>query len=438
MHDLMRERQPGSRCFPEIVGVFFSLLCASLIGCRWQGGTDRFVTSPSRTVLPAPAKVGLCSPSDKLPLIEASINGGGPHLYLLDTGTDYLILSRRSLAEVKAQPLATTVVIHSPGGPSFLSTECRVNALRIGSAEFRHLTACSADLSNVEAAMGRELGGVLGIPVFADCRLTIDYPAGQVLLEPSTTRSRPEGQGGSVFALELEPGGIPHLFLDIQGHNVRTKIDSGSSCAFTIPIALLQQLHTNSAPVRAGTGTVGVGNSIPVCAMRLPGSIFLGEHEFVRPIVEVANRGPAVLGHGALKYFRVSIDLRKKEASFTRTEPGPIGPPPPIRHCGFSYERRGDHMLVTGSITDSLSRPNTGSSGPRPDFPSGTTKGEASLRQIGLRQGDEVVAVNGIGSSELSEERLRDLADAHDVLTVDLIRDHVQVSVNVPVTVLIP
>jgi hypothetical protein len=413
MHQWMRDCGWRERRVPAITGTLV-LLCMGLSGCLGGGHTGRLPDAPSRTVLAGPVRVRLCSAPDELPVIEVPVNGCGPYLFILDTGTEGLVLSRRILSQIKPRASGKTVTMNTQAGPRPLGAQYRINVVRIGSAEFHNLRACSANLSDIEALVGQKLGGVLGIGIFADCRLTIDYPAQQVLLELSGSgASAGEDAHKMVMPIDISEGPRPHIVLDIGGTKVRAAIDSGSKHAFFVPDDLLPRIHVASPPVGVYESSATFNGKIPIYSTRLDGSIFLGDQEFVRPIVQVLHYEP-LLGHDALRDFRVSIDLRNRQASFTRTEHGPIGPPPSVRHPGFFWRQEADCFVVTKPIENK------------------------TLEQLGLKEGDRILTVNGIPAKELSNNGLRKLANMHDTLTLDIARDGLRASVNVPSAVLVP
>ena len=121
-----------------------------------------------------------------------------------------------------------------------------------------------------------------------------------------------------------------------------------------------------------------------------------------------------MIGSDVLKHFVVTINQRKKVAFFTRRKHGPIGPPPSIRHHGFYFWPQQDCWLVKSAIV-------------------GTT-----LDKLGLRVDDQVIAVNGRATSELPKQDLQGLVDTNDRLVLRIIRDGQELTIEVPVTILIP
>ena len=391
--------------------VLFCWLVGGLL--LWAGCWSQQVSrAPSRTVLELPVRLKLAGRPDKMPLIEASVNQDRARLFAIDSGTSRLVLAGKFVGESRPQALPITCIMDTPAGPRNLGSFARVELLRIGSASFQCINACVADLSNQESALGHELGGVIGMGVFADCQITFDYPRNEFLIEPpSGTRWSEKTEGAMVLPLRLMERELPFIPLRVHGVTMWALIDSGYDGAFSMSGDVVQSLHLGT-PVRVPSYIATFHGSIPGHAFRLPDSIYLGSREFMTPVAYVQPGSPSI-GHKALRHFAVTIDLKNKQVRFARSDQSPIGPAPSIRHWGFYFERRKDNWLVIRPI-------------------------EAThMDRLGLMANDQVIAVNGTATSALSLENMQHLADTNDVLHLDIIRDGQKMSVDVPVTVIV-
>ena len=392
----------------------FYLTCFCVLSCFGCGHYDAGPSAPSVTLLRAPVKLRIDFTSSGLPLVQARVNGCGPYSCVLDTGTNCLVLARKVLREVNPRVKGTTVIMSTPAGPKRLGSMYHVDTVKLGEAEFHGLEACSADLSNLRSATEPEIDAVLGLRVFAHCQLTIDYAAGEVLLERAKT-TRLEDDRESKFILPLKLSGLRTVYvpLTIDGTTAWAMIDSGYSAGFTFPDSMAQELDFVDRPVRLPSSTATFHGSVANYAARLKGSVLLGRNKFVNPIIRIQGNKP-LIGSGVLKHFVVTINQRKKVAFFARRKHGPIGPPPSIRHHGFYFRPQQNCWLVKSAIA-------------------GTT-----LDKLGLRVDDQVTAVNVRATSELSKQDLQGLVDTNDRLVLRIIRDGQELTIEVPVTILIP
>ena len=395
----------------------FAFVILPWLGCGLGCKSDVSMRlAPLRSILEGPVRLRMDQTSVGLPLIEARVNRAPPRLFVVDTGTTDLILSRKLIGETQPLALATSCVMETPTGPKNLGPVARVESLQIGSASFHGLNAGVVDLSNLEAGMGCELGGVIGMGVFADCRVTLDYPRSELVLEPlSDAEWSEKSRDAAVVPLRLSNTGVPFIPLRIRGATVWAMLDSGYGSAFWLSRDTVSSLHLEEAPIRLpGYDPTFLGN-VSSFAFRVPGSVFLGPYEFVAPIALTnfgSSRTPGI-GHDALRHFAVTIDLQKKRVRFARPDATPIGPPPPVRHWGFYFQKEGNFGHITGPIE------------------------VANLDRLGLEVDDRVTAVNGVAISQLSGPDLQRLVDAHDMLFLTVIRREREMLVRVPVTILV-
>jgi hypothetical protein len=282
-------------------------------GCRSDPSMSNV---PSRTILGTPVHLQFDPAIDALPSVEVHVNGAPPRLFIVDTGTSGLVLSRRFLGETRPGFLGTSAVMDTLAGVQDMGPMCHVAELKMGSVEFRGVTACTADLSNLESALNHELGGVIGMGVFADCQMTLDYPAGDLLLEPIRETKWTDTAGmGIVLPLKLSETGLPLVPLSIHGTTAWAMIDSGNYRAFSLPYDLVERLGSGDTIVRTPGVNTTFHGSTTSRTVQLRDSIFLGPREFLNPLVHVEAREPRV-GHQILRHFIVTIDLKNKQIRF--------------------------------------------------------------------------------------------------------------------------
>ena len=143
---------------------------------------------------------------DGQPALYGSVDGGPSLLWALDTGADRMYLD---------QDLAD--------GQRTVTAELTLGSLTLPDQALRAL-----DLSEAEAALGVDLGGLAGEPLFEGRYVTLDYRASRVHFgdEPLPGAPRAGGEGPTVFDTETQ-GGLPILTLDLGGPT-RLIADTGS------------------------------------------------------------------------------------------------------------------------------------------------------------------------------------------------------------------
>src|SRR5512147_2045145 len=114
---------------------------------------------PRRIELAAPVEVPL-SLEANLPILEARVNGQGPFRFGIETGAGFVVISPE---------LAAKLGLKRTGGPDD-SPEYHVDRLDIGAAAFHDFPVSALRVAQPG------IDGVLGLPLYHDLLLTIDYP----------------------------------------------------------------------------------------------------------------------------------------------------------------------------------------------------------------------------------------------------------------------
>ncbi|MCJ7544381.1 MAG: retroviral-like aspartic protease family protein [Phycisphaerae bacterium] len=365
---------------------------------------------PEKTVLHHPVAIPMRLTSG-IPEVEVGNNGRGPFRFILDTGASTLTVSR-DLADRLALPIVTGTRITSvsPVASMDLGHPRTVRELRLGSAVFQNTDAAAADLSSLQ--MGK-LDGILGISVFADCRLTLDYPAKRIVLEPLQTPT-PPAQPGEV--LPTRPLGLYLLTVPVkvQDQTLWCLVDSGSNGWLTVPQAQADALPVSAMATNETPSHMFGGKQASMKLARLSSSVYLGRWELPRPIIDIADHNQLILGGGVLGHFVVTIDSQAQTIRLARRVGQPIPSPPPLKTLGVKLHRQGQAWIVTG--------PQRG----------------VDLDALGLKVADKILRIERQAVADLSRGGLEAMMRDHDALQLDLERNGRRLSLRLPLTVLIP
>jgi hypothetical protein len=343
---------------------------------------------------PAPPKeVRLARPVVEVPLlritgrpaVEVFVEGKGPFLFGIETGARFVAIAPR---------VATSLGLE---GEAF-----RVKEIAIGDASFLDLPAARARFAD------ERIDGILGLALYEDLLLTLDFPAKKVRFErgalpaPDGKTLLPMTRAGPFWAVPVEVAGVPfHAILDTRGPGT---LGVNPAAAAKLPFA--------SPPAVVGTARGAAIAETPVRAGRLEGDLRLGALTFARPLVGIRQL-PAhfpeepLLGIEALEQMMVTLDQKSAVARFSRPAGPSIPPPPPLRSPGFRVrkEPRGPARIA------------------------GLRPGSAAAQT--LREGDVVLEIAGKPPGD--PEALRDL----DRVPVVVERDGKRLEVEVAQVVIV-
>jgi hypothetical protein len=158
-----------------------------------------------------------------------------------------------------------------------------------------------------------ELDGVLGVGLFEDHLLTLDYPAHKVRIEKG---SLPPADGREILDFEARHG-IPSLRIKVGDLEVAADVDSGNSRGeLVLPASYLGQVPLEGEPREVGSARTTF-NEVKIKQARLKGSVRIGAQSVERPLVDFVDIFPvASLGDAFLRRFAVTIDQKNHRIRF--------------------------------------------------------------------------------------------------------------------------
>lgn len=209
--------------------------------------------------------------TDPLPAIVASVNGE-PGLFLLDTGAAEIVLDPAFAAKAGIAGAGDATGTFA-GGRNAAIRFGRIARLDLGTLAMADIPAMLVDTSGFAAAAdGKAVAGVIGTEFLMRFRATIDYPQGQLLLQPPDA------------PLPAAPPLAEIPFYLVKDHYILARgtvddtqpllffVDTGlAGSAFTAPASTLRAAKIAlPAPAADGDATkVGQSASAPIRVRRL-------------------------------------------------------------------------------------------------------------------------------------------------------------------------
>ena len=192
---------------------------------------------------PSPKELKLGADSVSVPMerfegwaiVEALIDGQGPYRFVIDTGAPGLLVGSRLKQEMELSGhpdfggVGVKVRVAGPGGQGRPASMHFVKSLKIGNSELLGLSVIATELP-----FPSDIIGVIGMGVFKDCLLTLDYPASKVTL---TRGELPPANGHDIldFTQPRQARSIPVIAVGMCGEPTEFALDSGMTgwAAFT-------------------------------------------------------------------------------------------------------------------------------------------------------------------------------------------------------------
>lgn len=117
-----------------------------------------------------------------LVVVPVFVNEKGPYDFALDTGASSTVISLELAAEFG---LATEKIPQlTGGGGNVTAARVQLRSLAVGAVRQENLTAAASDfLTQLNAALGSKLQGIVGYNFLRHYRVTLDYPRAALSLE---------------------------------------------------------------------------------------------------------------------------------------------------------------------------------------------------------------------------------------------------------------
>jgi hypothetical protein len=247
-------------------------------------------------------------------LLEVRIDGKGPYRFRLDTGAAGGGRISRQLAEALGLKVVGQALAGDPTGKNRQTINIvEAGSLTVGGATFNGVQLGVRDLPSAPGRPDPGLDGILGMQLFEEYLLTLDFPARRVRIEKGDL---PPADGREVLAFE-SPRGVPSVRFRIGDLEVAADVDSGNLRGdIVLPASNLGKVSLGGEPKVVGHGRTGF-NEFEIKRATLKGPVKIGEQVVQSPVADfIAGFPQANLGLKFLSRFAVTIDQKNHRIRF--------------------------------------------------------------------------------------------------------------------------
>jgi Aspartyl protease len=156
-------------------------------------------------------------------LVPVHVNGAGPYIFVLDTGSSRSIVSSALARELNAPVVARSEIVGSGG--SEMGMVVRLGPVTVGSARVPGLLAPIVDESRL-SQLGSGIRGVLGQDFLAGFNYTLDYRRARLVWEAAVACDTRDA-----IAARVVEGRMVVAMRDGRGETLRLVADSGAEIA---------------------------------------------------------------------------------------------------------------------------------------------------------------------------------------------------------------
>lgn len=318
-------------------GLFLSLGLSAAYAQTGKPSADPHASdAPAATALASAEVVVPMKLVGRKPTVEVKINGQGPFTFFLDTGAGATVMDQSLVDELKL-PFKGTTKIGDPADPQGITAkQNQIDKLEVGGASFTNFIALSWDRAGIYPPGAPR--GVLGIPLFRQLLLTVDYPLNRIVIGKGSLAKE---EGPDLIDFQLGEAGLFSVPLKVAGQDIWATLDTGSPSYLGFPTEYQTKLPLVDKPVEVGRGRT-VGGEAIIYGAKLKGSIKLGRNTFDDPQVTFFDRlRHPNLGYGFIHNFAITIDQVSRRMRWAMSaapvEAGPSLPPTAaISAAGFA------------------------------------------------------------------------------------------------------
>jgi hypothetical protein len=257
-----------------------------------------------------------------IPVVDVTINGKGPFKMMIDTGAGATVVNDDLVKELGI-PVTGKTKIGDPADPQGITADTvLIDRLDIGGVSFSKVNGVSWDRSQLRPGADAPRG-ILGLPLFADRLLTLNYPERKVLVGEGAL---PAANGADIVTYQPGEADLVSVPISVAGTTIGATLDSGASSkeGLGFPMEHMDTLPLVAKPVEIGRGRMA-GGEVVIYGATLNGAVVVGGHTFDGPAVHFNGRLRHVnLGAGLLSQFAVTLDQKHQRIRFEFK-----GAPPP-------------------------------------------------------------------------------------------------------------
>jgi hypothetical protein len=228
-----------------------------------------------------------------LPVIKVFVNNKGPFLFVLDIGTNTVIVSSKLFTE--AGLLKNGKVRADDGSGRNIKIMDKTSITNITMNQFM-VSNVLAVVSDVEKQLGKEVSGVIGLAMFKKHLLTLDFQKNELHVKNGRLSA-----GENILPFK-EINGTPAVPIEIGTYKFDAIFDSGNSGFLSVSDSFLPKFDLASEPVVVGEAET-INNKIPIKQARINHSLVVGKLSFANPVIEF---------NGLLSQANIGIQLMKK------------------------------------------------------------------------------------------------------------------------------
>jgi len=307
-----QDKSDGSRRFLTMRRLLKPFLAIATIfsWAVWQAPQLRSADSAPKLPMEFPLTTG-----EGMPTVEVMVNGQGPFVFGVDSGAQAGPRIDASLVEKLNLKATGEVQATDPSGRNpQASATVKLESLSIGGLRLADVAAVSRNYKNSPRPL--KVDGILGLNLFAEYLVTLDFPAKKLRLEKGEL---PKADGAEILDYK-NAAGITQVELSVGDKKINAHLDTGNAIgAFVLPTSFVEKLSMAGEPRVVGRARSASGE-MEIKQVQLKDMVKLGRHEFPGATVtypalgDIGNVGVKILSQFVVTFDQQHERVRLKKS----------------------------------------------------------------------------------------------------------------------------
>ncbi len=305
-------------------------------------------------------------------VIKARLNNSSKNYnFILDTGA--LTLIKQEVADELGLPKGLLVTARGSQGKTKNIQLVKLNSIALGGVMVRN---CASGVITNESLFPQNIAGIIGSNFLRFFTLTIDFHENEILLN----KNSPETQNFIPVTLEMKKGFAPFIKCTLDDKTeIKAMIDTGAPVtSLNLPLVKKTKEFLRGEAIKAmGSTSEGIGGRADENYVLRIKKIAMGNNIIKNlPVFSHGeNSVQMIIGNDVLSKYRVIIDYPGSRIKLI-----PIGKKIDInpKSFGIAFQKRKGKTFIAGLWKNN------------------------SIKQSGIKVGDEVLKINSIETSKLS------------------------------------
>lgn len=350
-------------------------------------------------------------PIDNTIFVKVRINDSEKEYnFIFDTGAINAIDD--DLAEQLGLEKVSSVKAVDAGGLSSETGVYKSDKLSIEGIVVKNPGLIALDLSFIEKILDTEVDGIIGNNFLKFFAVTINYEDSTLIFSSQTERNIASNNYYTMdFAQNMSTGYSPEISCRFGDYETKAYIDCGNSGYITFPNENLEKSGILKFPhvISEGSGSggaFGIPEFTKTYLIRIP-NFSIGSFTGEKILIQSGEGSTILIGNDFLSQFNVKINYPEKQIVLFPFKDKPEFDNNP-QEIGFSAIKTEQQTFKTVLVLEN-----------------------SSAWKAGIKQGDEIIEINGIETGKLTNDEFGEIKNQAESLDLVIKRDGDEIKISV-------